>query len=107
MTEITKADLDQMEKHIVREIDNVKESVDRNTRALRGGNGDGGLIGRIIKIETTCMARGTASQIEHANLAEKNVDWIQITKGIILPVSVSILGSIVTAIILIRVLALN
>lgn len=104
---IEKKDLDKMEDRILREIGDVKASVDANTRALRGNGGDGGVVGRLIKIETTCMARGVASKKEHKNMSEKNINWIQIMKGFVLPLTVSVLGAVVTAIVIIRVLALN
>ena len=100
---ISKDDLNSMENRLSKQLESIQSLAQENSRVLRGSNGDGGLIGRIIKIETTCGARYLASKQEHSYLEEKTVDWIQVAKSIFLPVTLSILGSIVTAIILLQI----
>lgn len=99
---ISKDDLNAMESRITKQLEGIQSIAQENSRVLRGSNGDGGLIGRIIKIETTCGARYLASKAEHSYLNEKTIDWIQVAKSIFLPVTLSILGSVVTAMIILQ-----
>lgn len=103
-TPITKEEfiltMESMERRLLNEMQELKVGISENNRALRGSNGDLGVLGRIIQIETTCAARQQASMLLKKYEEEKNVNWIQITKEIMLPVILSIMGSVITAILL-------
>lgn len=110
-TPITKEDfvlmMESMERRLLNEMQELKVGINNNNRALRGSNGDLGVLGRIIQIETTCQARQQASAMQKQYEKEKNVDWIQVTKEIMLPVILSIMGSVITAILLHQTLLSN
>lgn len=103
-TPITKEEfvlmMESMERRLLNEMQDLKVGINDNNRAIRGSNGDLGVLGRIIQIETTCSARQQAALMRKQYEEEKNVNWIQITKEIMLPVILSIMGSVITAILL-------
>lgn len=96
--------MNSMEQRLLKEMQEVKtelkQGISENNRALRGSNGDLGVLGRIIQIETTCAARQAAARTRQEYEDQKNVNWIEIAKSVMLPVVLSIIGSILTAIIL-------
>ena len=99
--------MESMERRLLNEMQELKVGINNNNRALRGSNGDLGVLGRIIQIETTCQARQQAAAMQKQYEKEKNVDWIQVTKEIMLPVILSIMGSVITAILLHQTLLSN
>jgi hypothetical protein len=92
--------MESMERRLLTEMQELKVGINNNNRAIRGSNGDLGVLGRIIQIETSCSARQQALAMQKQFEEEKNVNWIQVTKEIMLPVILSIMGSVITAILL-------
>jgi hypothetical protein len=80
----------------------VENCVEQNNRALRGTNGDGGIVQKInvMAVEVKSIKTTLESQISHlGELIEtkmsfqekKSVSWIEVAKSMILPIILSII----------------
>jgi hypothetical protein len=89
------------------QIEDLKQCAEGNRRALRGYDGEIGLVGKVAGLETSIFTLKT-SDLPHMEgrimtaiktQAEKNVTWPSLGKGLVAPIGVAVITAVLVSVI--------